>query len=324
MYFLKISRILDHMKIRKFYYYSPDKLKLIPISHFIPKLISLFVIFAFLISSILFFLAYHFLFETDSKILYSQEKIIRSEYEKEIDYLKQKYIKLASDFEALSNTTNDVRLAVNLTPIKTDEQKFGIGGTEFDDRMISYNSSIKSGIAQIYDYINNIEVKLNLEASIFEEIKTKFEENKNLYDCLPAIKPVVSPIGDRFGVRFHPILKRRRMHHGLDFLCNTGEEVVAPGEGVITYVGRRGGYGKVIRINHGFGYETIYGHLSKYKVKKGQKVKRGDIIALSGNSGSLSTGPHLHYEVRHNGATLNPKNFFFDETKLFEKSRKKF
>ena len=114
------------------------------------------------------------------------------------------------------------------------------------------------------------------------------------------------------------------MHHGLDFLCNTGEEVVAPGEGVITYVGRRGGYGKVIRINHGFGYETIYGHLSKYKVKKGQKVKRGDIIALSGNSGSLSTGPHLHYEVRHNGATLNPKNFFFDETKLFEKSRKKF
>ncbi|MDX1701686.1 MAG: M23 family metallopeptidase, partial [Melioribacteraceae bacterium] len=132
--------------------------------------------------------------------------------------------------------------------------------------------------------------------------------------------PVKSSIGDRFGMRFHPILKSRRMHHGLDFLCNTGAQVIAPGDGTITYVGRHGGYGKVIRINHGFGYETIYAHLSKYKVKKGQKVKRGDLIAISGNTGNLSTGPHLHYEVRHKGITLNPQNFIFENLRLFDKS----
>jgi murein DD-endopeptidase MepM/ murein hydrolase activator NlpD len=121
-------------------------------------------------------------------------------------------------------------------------------------------------------------------------------------------------------MRYHPILKRRRMHHGLDFLSNTGEEVFSPGSGIVTYVGRKGGYGKIIRINHGFGYETLYAHLSKYKVKKGQRVKRGELIALSGNSGSLSTGPHLHYEVRHKGVSLNPRNFIFDDIRLFDKS----
>ena len=112
------------------------------------------------------------------------------------------------------------------------------------------------------------------------------------------------------------------MHHGLDFLSNIGDSVHAPGDGVVTFVGNRGGYGKVVRINHGFGYETLYAHLSKFKVKKGQKINRGDLIALSGSSGSLSTGPHLHYEVRHKGISLNPRNFIFEDVRLFDSSNK--
>ena len=87
---------------------------------------------------------------------------------------------------------------------------------------------------------------------------------------------------------------------------------------VIEFTGRKGGFGKTIIVNHGFGYKTLYAHLNKYKVKKGQKIKRGDLIGLTGSSGSLSTGPHLHYEVRHNGIALNPRNFIFDDVKIFE------
>ncbi len=84
------------------------------------------------------------------------------------------------------------------------------------------------------------------------------------------------------------------------------------------YVGRKGGYGKVVKIDHGFGYATLYAHLSKIEVKKGQKIERGELIAKTGNTGSLSTGPHLHYEVMHNGIRLNPRNFIFDDVKLFD------
>ncbi|MBN1300266.1 MAG: M23 family metallopeptidase [Melioribacteraceae bacterium] len=119
-------------------------------------------------------------------------------------------------------------------------------------------------------------------------------------------------------MRYHPILKIRRMHYGIDILANRGTEVYAPGAGVVEFVGRKGGHGNTVIINHGFGYKTLYAHLSKFKVKKGQSVKRGDLIALSGSSGSLATGPHLHYEVTHNGIALDPRNFIFDDVKIFE------
>jgi len=114
----------------------------------------------------------------------------------------------------------------------------------------------------------------------------------------------------------HPILKIRRMHTGIDILSNLRTPVHVTGDGKIQSVGYRGGYGLTVQVDHGFGYSTLYAHLSKVLVKKGQKVKRGDIIAKTGNSG-LSTGPHLHYEVRHNGKALNPSGFFFDDINFF-------
>ncbi|MCK5456966.1 MAG: M23 family metallopeptidase [Melioribacteraceae bacterium] len=160
-------------------------------------------------------------------------------------------------------------------------------------------------------------MKIKLENENYSEIKNTFESNSELYDALPAIKPTTGNFGDRFGMRRHPIIKIKRMHNGVDFLPYYNTPVYAPGGGIIEYVGRNGGFGKMVIINHGFGYKTRYAHLNKYKVKKGQKVKRGDLIGLTGNSG-LSTGPHLHYEVRHNGIALNPRNFIFDDIKIFE------
>jgi len=124
-------------------------------------------------------------------------------------------------------------------------------------------------------------------------------------------------ISSNFGMRLHPILKVRQMHTGIDIVVNTGTLVYSPGKGKVVRVGRRGGYGLEVVIDHGFGYRTTFGHLSKSLVKRGQKVERGDVIAKTGNTG-LSTGPHLHYEVSQNGIKLNPKRFFFDDLDFIE------
>jgi len=118
-------------------------------------------------------------------------------------------------------------------------------------------------------------------------------------------------------MRMHPILGVNKMHNGIDIINDVGTLVKSSGKGKIVFVGPKGGYGLAVEIDHGFGYKTIYAHLSSTLVKEGQTVTRGQSIAKSGNSG-LSSGPHLHYEVLHNGQNLNPADFFFDEYSYFE------
>ena len=318
MSFLFKTKNIDSMKIKKFYYYSPDKLKLVQIHNFIPK--AIFGLFTLLI---LFVLTTVVLNNTILKSENLEEVLLNNFTEKkllgsEIEILKKKYHKLYSKFEKLSDETRALRLAVNLPSLENENENYGIGGSEFNNIMNASFDKRKEKFNSIYDYVNKIETNIKYETSNFEEIKNKFNDNKNLYEVIPAIRPVKAKIGDRFGSRYHPILKVNRMHNGLDFLSNTGDAVLAPGDGIITFIGEKGGYGKVIKIKHGFGYETLYAHLSKFKVKRGQKVKRGDVIAFTGNTGSLSTGPHLHYEVRHNGVCLNPRNFIFENVKLFD------
>jgi murein DD-endopeptidase MepM/ murein hydrolase activator NlpD len=114
-----------------------------------------------------------------------------------------------------------------------------------------------------------------------------------------------------YGMRIHPITKVRTMHEGMDFSARTGTPIYATGDGRVTFAGRdNSGYGMYVIIDHGYGYKTLYAHLYKTLVKKGQRVRRSDIIALVGNTGK-STGPHLHYEVRLNGKPVDPRNYYF-------------
>lgn len=133
---------------------------------------------------------------------------------------------------------------------------------------------------------------------------------------IPAIMPVSKNdkiwLASGFGVRMHPLYKRKLLHAGMDFAGPIGTPIYATGNGVVESTGFDKGYGKHIRINHGFNYVTLYAHMNEFKVKKGQKVKRGDIIGYIGNTGS-STGAHLHYEVRKNGRPVNPINYYFND-----------
>ncbi|MBU0474175.1 MAG: M23 family metallopeptidase [Bacteroidetes bacterium] len=303
---------------KKYYYFSTTKLKFIEIESYRRKFVSLVSIISLLISFLIFglFFILNVTINPNSQLnqLITENSLLKNK----LLTVNTKLAVFSEKFDSLSITNNDLRLANNLEPITAEDRNLGIGGSVFNADNISNNSEVNELISSLDNFIESIETKIKLENKNYNEIYYTIDYNKKLFDAIPAIKPTTGNYGDRFGMRYHPILKIKRMHNGVDFLAKLNTPVYAPGSGIIEFADRKGGLGKTIVINHGFGYKTYYGHLNKYKVKKGQKVKRGDLIALSGNSGSLSTGPHLHYEVKHNGIALNPRNFIFDDVKIFD------
>lgn len=150
-------------------------------------------------------------------------------------------------------------------------------------------------------------------AALYEEqgvmdLSEMLMDQKSLLSSTPSIMPVKGWLTSPFGLRINPFTRFRQMHEGLDIANRVGAKIHAPSDGYVTFVGKRGGYGNLIAIDHGYGVTTRFGHLSSTNVKPGDKVTRGDIIGRLGDSGK-STGPHLHYEVRRNGIPVNPHNY---------------
>ncbi len=211
---------------------------------------------------------------------------------------------------SLAKSDNLIRTSVDLPEISKDMERASIGGVEENpDYGVSQDAN------QLISHAVKMIGKLNREAKLQKEsyaaIVRKYKNNQRLFAHIPAIEPIRGGIiTDGFGMRFHPILHIMLMHEGIDIGTPVGTPVHVTGDGVVTYAGRRGGYGNVVEVDNGFGYETLYAHLSKFLVKEGEKVKRGQVIALSGDTG-LSTGPHLHYGVMKDGVFVNPADYFF-------------
>lgn len=170
-------------------------------------------------------------------------------------------------------------------------------------------------LASTEQMIEQLILQIDRQRNNATESRVQSEEptSTSYFSSIPNIRPVSGAITSAFGKRVHPIYKVTLFHSGIDFSAAEGTRVQSTGDGVIAYSGYDRGYGQKITINHGFGYQTIYAHLSKSLVRQGQRVKRGEIIALSGNTG-LSTGPHLHYEVQKDHVKVNPTAYFFDES----------
>ncbi|MHB8876743.1 MAG: M23 family metallopeptidase [Myxococcaceae bacterium] len=158
--------------------------------------------------------------------------------------------------------------------------------------------------------------KLSAEATrqeqSLQELQAYFQDQKSLLASTPSTWPVRGWVTSDFGQRLDPYTADRVMHAGLDIAAPHGKDVMAPSDGTVVFAGLEGGYGNVLVIDHGYGIKTRYGHLASIKVKAGDKVKRGQLVAAIGNTGR-STGPHLHYEVRVNGLQQNPRKFILDE-----------
>ncbi|MCR4664750.1 MAG: M23 family metallopeptidase [Paludibacteraceae bacterium] len=162
--------------------------------------------------------------------------------------------------------------------------------------------------------VDVLEKEMYVQANSFNEILDMAKSQETRMDNIPAIQPVLNKdlkhVASGWGFRIHPIYHTRKFHYGMDFSAKTGTDVFATGNAKVVYVGWRQGFGNTVILDHDYGYQTLYAHLFKSLVRVGQKVKRGDVIALVGNTGA-SVGPHLHYEVHLNGHPVDPRNYYF-------------
>ena len=241
----------------------------------------------------------------------------------EINNLISQYEIINSDLEQIELVLDDIqkrddniyRTIFEADPIPTSIRKQGFGGVNRYKKLSGYSNS--DLIINTSKKIDQLTKQLYLQSKSFEEVVDLAKNKSKMLASIPAIQPVANKDLKRmtsgYGYRIHPIYKTRKMHYGMDFSAKTGTEIYATGDGVVSKVRRsKRGYGNYVKINHGFGYETLYAHMSKYIVKKGQKVKRGEVIGYVGNTG-ISTAPRLHYEVRKEKKKINPVNFYYND-----------
>jgi len=213
----------------------------------------------------------------------------------------------------LHNFEQKIRIIANLETQDGEAGLFGIGGSEPDDLDPSamMAQDYQELVRDMHVEIDEIDHASHTQEASFSSLFSQLKGKRNLLAATPYIRPVKGWISSRFGRRESPFTGRREFHRGLDIANRTGTPIIAPADGTVTYAGRKGLMGNLVTIDHGFGMVTRYGHCKQFLKKKGERVKRGETIALMGNTGR-STGPHLHYEVRLNGVAVNPMHYFLN------------
>lgn len=210
---------------------------------------------------------------------------------------------------------NIYRVIFEAEPIPNSVREAGFGGANRYKKYDGYDNS--ELIKRTASRLDQLTKKVYVQSKSFDEIVEMAQDKSEFLESIPAIQPVANQdlkrMASGYGWRTDPFTKARKFHHGMDFSAQTGTPVYATGDGkVIRADNKASGFGNHIRIDHGYGYITIYAHLNDYNVKVGEKVQRGDLIGFVGNTGR-SRGPHLHYEVHLNGERLNPVNFYYGE-----------
>ena len=237
-------------------------------------------------------------------------------YQLQYEQLNRKMKQIESVLGNLQDRDNQIyRVIFEANPISDDVRKAGFGGVNryadlegFDNSELIINTTKKMEI---------LSKQIVVQSKSLDEIQRMALDKEVLLSAIPSIQPInnenLRRMASGYGWRTDPFTKSRRMHKGMDFSAPTGTPIYAPSDGkVIRVDSRSAGYGKHIRIDHGFGYVTLFAHLSKYNVRRGQQVKRGDVIGFVGNTGR-SVAPHLHYEIRKDGKNLNPINFYYGD-----------
>lgn len=212
---------------------------------------------------------------------------------------------------------NIYRVVLGAEPIDKNIREAGIGGMDRYEDIKKKNITHSDVIIKLSEQIDNLRRKIYIESKSQDEVVELAENKEKLFAAIPAIQPVSNKqliaLASGFGMRIHPVYKVKKMHTGVDFAASIGTPIYATADGVVDKLDVSfSGYGKVIEIDHGFGYRSRYAHMHGFAVQHGKKVKRGDLIGYVGNTG-LSTAPHLHYEVFVNGVHVNPIHYFFND-----------
>jgi murein DD-endopeptidase MepM/ murein hydrolase activator NlpD len=241
-----------------------------------------------------------------------------AKYRNELAQIKNQLLDLNQDFSDLSERDKDIyRSIFEADPISDEIRNAGIGGTDKYNYLDNSNLSDAELIKAIREKIDALDRQFEVQKKSYKELASLANKKESYLASIPAIQPVsnkeLKRIASGFGYRIDPFYRTPRLHAGLDFSAPRGSAIYATADGVIQRLERRAwGYGLHIVINHGNGYTTLYGHMSKTMVKVGQRVKRGQRIGSVGSTGK-STAPHLHYEVKKDGVHQNPAFFFFND-----------
>ncbi|MEE4359154.1 MAG: M23 family metallopeptidase [Desulfococcaceae bacterium] len=243
--------------------------------------------------------------EGKKDIIYIQRKQIRA-FAKEINLLKKQIL-------ALNSFEKQIRVIANLDHPEARSGLFGVGGSapEDLDPKTELKEKHNSLIREMHEHSNQLMQAGVVQQKGFESLIKELGEQKNLLKCTPAIRPAEGVLTSLFGERDSPFTGGSEFHKGLDIAAPVGTDIIAPADGKVTFADRKGSFGKLMVINHGFGIVTRYAHLDDFAKKVGDTVKRGEKIATMGNTGR-STGPHLHYEVRLNSVPVDPGNYILN------------
>lgn len=245
---------------------------------------------------------------------------------REIDQLKSQYLKINEELAVMGRVLVNVqerdasvhRMMFGMDPIDNNIWEGGIGGHEKYSQLANYPHS-GDMLEDVWTKVDRLKRQLKIQSESLDTIIYLAKDREKMLSSIPSIKPVRSDKLSRnvtmlsgFGYRIHPIYKVRKMHTGIDFTAPKGTPIQATGDGVVVSVEHKStGYGLHVVIDHGYGYKTLYGHMSRADVRPGQKVKKGQQIGTIGSTGT-STAPHCHYEIEYRGQKINPIHYCMD------------
>lgn len=266
-------------------------------------------------------MAFGFVFYLAADLWFESPKELKMK--RELDNMVIQYDLMNGKLDQLADVLGDIekrddeiyRTIFEAGPIPNEVRTAGFGGANRYKNLEGFNNS--ELLIDSRKKLDQIAGRAYVQTKSFDDVVEMARDKEKMLAAIPAIQPVANKnlkrMASGYGYRIHPIYKVRKMHWGTDFSAPTGTPIYATGDGKVTkYRRSRAGYGNHIIIDHGYGYQTLYAHMSKVDVRRGQKVKRGDIIGYIGSSGR-STAPHLHYEVIKDGRKINPVNYFFND-----------
>ena len=241
--------------------------------------------------------------------LRKENKLLQTQYEV-LDLRLNNAMEILDDIQ--QRDENLYRAIFQAESIPESVRKSGFGGTNrYKQLMELTNAELVVSTTKKMDMLRK---QLYIQSNSLEELIEIGKNQEERAKCIPAIQPIsnkdLRQTASGYGVRIDPIYRTPRFHSGMDFSAKIGTDIYATGDGIVTMAGWKQGYGNCVMIDHGYGYQTLYGHMSKFKVRVGQKVKRGEVIGAVGNTGK-STGPHLHYEVIVRGHYDNPSKYYY-------------
>ena len=238
----------------------------------------------------------------------------------EKSHMQAQYKVLQRQFGEMQEVVSDLqerddnlyRVVFQADPIPFSVRRAAATNNDYYEQLLDMTNS--EVVVSTTKKLNELKKELYIQSKSYDELVLLAKNKENMLQNLPAIQPVLNKnlkqMASGYGWRIDPVYHTRRFHAGMDFAAPVGANIYATGNGQVISAGWQQGYGNCVQINHGYGYVTLYGHMSAFKIRAGQKVKRGDVIGLVGSTGK-STGPHLHYEVHFKGEIMNPQNYYF-------------